>query len=72
VYLKYIGKFDVPELRTPEEIEAELIRLEPIECGGASVFVRYIFVGSCVSGSSPSVSAMVRRIFKCATTYGVI
>jgi len=31
VYLKYIGKFDVPELRTAEEIEAERIRQERIE-----------------------------------------
>ena len=31
VYLKYIGKFDVPDLRTAEEIEAERVALEKAE-----------------------------------------
>lgn len=31
VYLKYIGKFDAPDTRTPEEIEAERIALEKAE-----------------------------------------
>ena len=31
VYLKYIGKFDVPDLRTVEEIEAERIAFEKAE-----------------------------------------
>ncbi len=31
VYLKYIGKFDVPELRTDEEIEAERVAEEKLE-----------------------------------------
>ncbi len=31
VYLKYIGKFDVPELRSAEEIEAERIAEEKLE-----------------------------------------
>jgi hypothetical protein len=31
VYLKYIGKFDLPDTRTPEEIEAERIAEEKRE-----------------------------------------
>lgn len=31
VYLQYIGAFDVPDSRTPEEIEAERVRQERIE-----------------------------------------
>ena len=31
VYLKYIGKFDVPDLRTAEEIEAECIKQERLD-----------------------------------------
>ncbi|MCL1883448.1 MAG: recombinase family protein [Defluviitaleaceae bacterium] len=31
VYLKYIGKFDVPDMRTAEEIEAERIAAEKLE-----------------------------------------
>ena len=31
VYLKYIGSFDVPELRTPEQIEADRIAEEKLE-----------------------------------------
>jgi hypothetical protein len=31
VYLKYIGKFDVPDLRSAEEIEAERIAFEKAE-----------------------------------------
>jgi len=31
VYLKYIGKFDVPDMRTAEEIEAERIAEEKLE-----------------------------------------
>jgi len=31
VYLKYIGSFDVPDMRTPEEIEAERIAQERID-----------------------------------------
>ena len=30
VYLKYIGKFDVPDTRTPEEIEAERVAEEKL------------------------------------------
>ena len=31
VYLKYIGNFDVPDMRTPEEIEAERFAAEKLE-----------------------------------------
>lgn len=31
VYLRYIGKFDAPDVRTPEEIEAERIAFEKAE-----------------------------------------
>jgi len=31
VYLKYIGQFDVPDMRTPEQIEAERLTEEKLE-----------------------------------------
>jgi hypothetical protein len=31
VYLKYIGNFDEPDMRTPEQIEADLIAEEKLE-----------------------------------------
>jgi hypothetical protein len=31
VYLKYIGTFNVPDMRTPEEVEAERIAVEKLE-----------------------------------------
>jgi hypothetical protein len=35
VYLKYIGNFDAPDMRTPEQIEAERIAEEKLEANRA-------------------------------------
>ena len=35
VYLKYIGSFDVPDLRTPEQIEADRLAEEKLEANRA-------------------------------------
>ena len=35
VYLKYIGNFDAPDMRTPEQVEADRIAEEKLEANRA-------------------------------------